>query len=142
MTSEYDWSWVEDLPSWKIPDELKKYDVPTAHNLAILLLSCNLLHNENNALVGRYITEYSNLNIWLASGGQQRMDAKAFVTLTSHVEQYIRRIYEAWKEFEATLKSAYDVSPEESRASIGSTSQSLQFTLIEAIDFMSQIREA
>ncbi|MFB8001340.1 hypothetical protein [Nocardia sp. NPDC056000] len=137
----YDWDWINDLPDWDAPEELTKNDVPPTHNLAILLLSSNLVSNEIQALVGRYITEVANLNVWLSAGGQQRLDARAFVTLTSHVEQYTRRIYESWKELEAALNSTHDIAPEESRSRIAATSQSLQFTLIEAIDFMSSVRE-
>ncbi|MFF2549629.1 hypothetical protein ACFVUS_01465 [Nocardia sp. NPDC058058] len=138
----YDWDWINDLPDWDQPEELTKNDVPATHNLAILLLSCNLVSNEIQALVGRYITEVANLNVWLAAGGQQHLDARAFITLTTHVEQYTRKTYEAWKDLEAALNPTHEITPEESRAKIATTSQSLQFTLIEAIDFMSQIRGA
>lgn len=137
-----EWNWIEDLPEWDLPADLNAHDVPPPYNLAIMILSCKLLGNEVRALVGRYVTEYSYLNVWLASGGQQHLDGKAFLTLVSEIEQGTRRVYEAWKDLESSLNRSEEGTAEESLARISASSKSLETVLTGAVDFINRTRGA
>ncbi|APA97245.1 hypothetical protein NS506_03192 [Nocardia seriolae] len=141
LPSDYDWNWINDLPEWKVPSELHEFDCSTAFNIAIKLLACKYLPNEIQARVGKYITEYSLLNIKLGQG-QHGLDAKSFLTLQSDIQVRERSIYESWKEWDARRNSDGQGSDDEVEVGVIAAEEALRYSLDEAIELLNKARTA
>ncbi len=86
---------------WEPPADLCKPTRYPEANLAIRLLSCEILGHEVYVSLGRFITEHSLYTIWFmheVKGAGQGI--KESMLLAEVPLEQTRIVYEAWKEFE------------------------------------------
>ncbi|MEV0292289.1 hypothetical protein [Nocardia sp. NPDC050710] len=133
-----DWKWLEELPSWEIPEELEGPTNVTAHNIAIKLLSCGILGLETNVLIGNYIAEEARFNIWFLTNAKQSGTARDLLGLVSMYDQLDREVYEAWKRLERCL--SMEISDEERKIQISAAKEAISSALDNAIETMRRTR--
>ncbi|KJK58196.1 hypothetical protein [Saccharothrix sp. ST-888] len=94
------WEWLDELPTWEPPKELRGPASSTALNLAIKMLSCDILGNDVCALVGRFVTEHSLFNVWfLRDAKGSGRDARQLAQLSSIGREQTRLVFESWERF-------------------------------------------
>jgi hypothetical protein len=133
------WEWLDELPDWDPPQELRGPANSVALNLAIKMLSCDILSNDVCALVGEFVTEYSLFNGWFlrdakgASGDERQLAQVAGIG-----QEQTRSVYEAWERF--NVATTADGPNEEVRQLIQSRRDELAVALNEAVEALSAAR--
>jgi hypothetical protein len=133
------WEWLDELPTWEPPQELRSPASSTALNLAIRMLSCDILGNDVCALVGRFVTEYSLFNIWfLQDAKKSGRDARQLAMLSSVGREQTRLVFESWERFLAATSA--EGSNEDVRKLIRLRSDELSESLGNAIVALEESR--
>lgn len=126
------WDWVNELPTWEPPEELRGPVGPVALNLAIRVLSCDVLSNHIRALVGSFITEYSLFNIWFARDVKSTgLNGRRLAQLSTIGREQTRLVYEDWRKFEAAIQA--DGPNEQVRLLVETRADSLAASLRNAV---------
>lgn len=127
------WDWLDELPIWEPPEELRGPVRPVAVNLAIMMLSCDILSNEVRALVGGFVAEYSLYNLWfLRDAKTSGRDTRELARFSGLAREQTRLVYESWRKFQDATSSQGEDS--EVRKSIQLRSQELSEALSRAVD--------
>ncbi|MGW1257536.1 hypothetical protein ACWD5Q_20700 [Streptomyces sp. NPDC002513] len=129
------WDWLDELPIWDPPEELRGPVRPVAINLAIKMLSCDILSNEVRVLVGGFVAEYSLYNLWfLRDAKASGKDARQLARFSGLAREQTRLVYESWQRFQDATSSQGEHS--EVRKSIQLRSQELSEALSRAVDVL------
>lgn len=133
------WEWLDELPEWEPPQELMGPAKSVELNLAIRMLSCDILGKNICALVGRFVTEQSLFTIWFLRDvkGSGR-DIRELALISNISWEQTRLVFESWERFESNLKS--EGSNHDVRARIQASSEELVRSLQDAIDTLIKAR--
>jgi hypothetical protein len=82
---------------WVPPAELAKPAVSPVDNLAIRMLSSNLIGNDSLEALGLYLAADARFNVWYGQGaGLPNPTGRELVELMVFRMDVFRRVYEAW----------------------------------------------
>lgn len=110
------WEWLDELADeWQPPEELQGPSNGVPVNLAIQILSCDVLDLEARALVGRFITEDAQFTSWfLREVKGSGRDIQQVAALSRTPFRQARLVFAAWQHFRECLHlegQAEDVAP-------------------------------
>ena len=135
-----EWKWLNDLPdAWVAPDEIRK---PTRYpdtNLAIQLLSCEFLRHEIILLVGQFITQNANYQLWLSSDPILGLGPKENAVLVEIPIGQTKIVYEAWKRLDDIRFSNEPNNVQSELRSVGQ--DNLETALFSAVETLADVRE-
>ncbi|MEW2417717.1 hypothetical protein AB0953_28905 [Streptomyces sp. NPDC046866] len=96
------WGWLDEVPDeWDPPEELLAPSNSIENNLAIKILSCEVVGAEISEWTGRFVMEQSIHSAWLYKVKQS--DAERAVRLSGAALEQTRLVFEAWKPLELIL---------------------------------------
>lgn len=140
MPAPRGWEWFDELPEeWEPPEELLSPSNSPEHNLAILMLSCDVLGRDVCALIGRFITEQSLFTLWfLRDVKRSGRDLKEAALISGIGHHWTRQVYEAWMRFYSSTKTE---GPNEGvRTLIVEARAELAKALQNAVDALAAVR--
>lgn len=131
------WGWLDGIPDeWDPPEELLTPSSSIENNLAIKILSSELIGARISEWTGRFVVEQSLLSAWLHEAKQG--DAERAMRLSGEALQQTRLVFEAWKPLE-TLLSPQGASPE-GRNEVRQQAARLVDTLRQSVDALRAMR--
>lgn len=102
-----DWAWIETLPkSWRAPAELQSPTRVPEINLAIKMLSSEMIGNDIIEQLGRFLSADAAHNMWFATAGKRSRTPHELALLNVQSSEILGRIYEAWHQYSTTLERA------------------------------------
>ena len=122
----------------RIPPELRQGPSNSSPcNLAILLLSCDVLHHEAIVLVGRFVSESSMAYLRPSSRGLSFQEQKLFGEVFT---RHCRRTFEAWERFRLALEMTAPIPVK--KQELSEAREALSFELTEAIAAFAALPES
>lgn len=101
-----EWKWMDEIPpSWEPPAELCSPTRFPDLNLAVILLSSEIIGNDIIKLVGEHIAARCALTIWMARHEPQKSFKEAFL-LEQMVGKGLESIYRAWLPYSAAFRAS------------------------------------
>lgn len=92
---------------WEPPDELLSPAVAVDLNLAIRILSCEVIGRDICVLVGRFIAEQSLYAIWFHDEVKgSGLGPAEVLRLVNVGHEQVRSVFESWNAFEAALEAS------------------------------------
>ncbi|WP_404954939.1 hypothetical protein [Streptomyces sp. 147326] len=93
---------MDEVPDeWDPPEELLTPSNSIEHNLAIKILSCELVGVKISEWTGRFVVEQSLLSAWLYELKQS--DVEKAMRLSGAALEQTRLVFESWKSLEVIL---------------------------------------
>ncbi|GLW58990.1 hypothetical protein Kpho01_70000 [Kitasatospora phosalacinea] len=139
MSLPPNWGWLDGIPDeWEPPEELLTPSNSIENNLAIKILSSELVGAEISEWTGRFVVEQSLVLAWLHQAKQG--DAEMAMRLSGEALEQTRLVFEAWKPLE-TLLSPQSASPE-GRKEVRQQAARLVDTLRRSVDALRAMRGA
>ncbi|MFF4850556.1 hypothetical protein [Streptomyces sp. NPDC001194] len=137
MSVPPNWGWLDEMPDeWDPPAELLAPSNSIENNLAIKILSSELVGAKISEWTGRFIVEQSLLSAWLHEAKQG--DAEMAVRLSGEALEQTRLVFEAWKPLE-TLLSPHGARPD-GRNEVREQAARLVATLRRSVDALRAMR--
>ncbi|WP_331742261.1 hypothetical protein [Streptomyces sp. NBC_01006] len=131
------WGWLDGIPDeWDPPEELLTPSSSIENNLAIKILSSELIGAKISEWTGRFVVEQSLLSVWLHEAKQG--DAEMAVRLSGEALEQTRLVFEAWKPLEMLL-SPRGARPE-GRNEVRQQAARLVDTLRQSVDALRAMR--
>jgi hypothetical protein len=99
--------WLEEFrkppPGWDPPDDLKTPTHSPALNLAVSILTSNLIGNDLSELVGLWIAAMARLNMWYKDSAREKLPRGAYVQLFVLQGKAAEGIYTSWCVYRAAI---------------------------------------
>ncbi|MBT2472107.1 hypothetical protein J7E97_30660 [Streptomyces sp. ISL-66] len=131
------WGWLDGIPDeWEPPEELLTPSSSIENNLAIKILSSELVGAKISEWTGRFVVEQSLLSAWLHQAKQG--DAEMAMRLSGEALQQTRLVFEAWKPLEMLLSPHGGSS--EGRNEVRQQAARLVDTLQQSVDALRAMR--
>lgn len=104
-----------DFPvGWRYPSELERPSSSLVGNLAILMLSRDIIGNDIVEALGLYLAADSRFNVWYGEGAGGVRTPREMAELRASDLENLRRVYEAWKvldeQFDTSEREMFDVA--------------------------------
>jgi hypothetical protein len=97
--------WLREVrQDWEVPEELLTPATAIESNLAIRILSCDVVGHEVRVLLGHFIAEQSLFTIWfLQEVKNTSVDSEEAILMTGFGDEQTMLVYDAWKKLESAI---------------------------------------